>query len=45
MRQAGARLEVVDGQLADGVATVVGVQPGGGADAVGDERVVAPGWE
>jgi hypothetical protein len=43
--QAGARLEVADGQLANGVAAVVGVQPGGGADTVGDERVVAPGWE
>src|SRR5512132_4385610 len=41
--QAGARLEVADGQLADGVAAMIGVQPGGGADAVGDKRVVAPG--
>ena len=43
--QAGARLEVTDGQLADGVAAVVGVQPDGGADAVGEEPVVAPGRE
>jgi hypothetical protein len=45
MRQAGARLEVADGQLADGMAAMVGVQPGAGADAVGDEGVVAPGRE
>jgi hypothetical protein len=45
MRQAGARLQVADRQLADGMAAMVGVQPGGGADAVGDERVVAPGRE
>jgi hypothetical protein len=43
--QPGARLEVADRQLAHGVAAVVGVQPGGGANPVGDERVVAPGWE
>jgi hypothetical protein len=43
VRQAGARLEVADGQLTHGVAAVVGVQPGGGADAVGHEGVVAPG--
>ena len=36
MGQAGARLEVADRQFAHGVAAVVGVQPGGGADAVGD---------
>jgi hypothetical protein len=43
MRQPGARLQVADGQLAHGVAAVIGVQPGGGADAVAHERVVAPG--
>jgi hypothetical protein len=43
MRQPGARLQVADGQLAHGVAAVIGVQPGGGADAVANERVVAPG--
>jgi hypothetical protein len=32
-------------KLADGVAAMVGVQPGHGAGPVGDERVVAPGWE
>ena len=45
VRQPAARLEVADGQLADGVAAVVGVQPGGGAGPVGDEGVVAPGRE
>ncbi len=45
MGQPGARLEVADRRLADGVAAVVTVQPGGGADAVGDDRVGAPGWE
>ena len=43
--QARARLEVADGQLADGVAAMVGVQPGHGAGPVGDEGVVAPGGE
>ena len=43
--QAGACLEVADRQLAHGVAAVVGVQPGGGADAVGDEGVIAPARE
>jgi hypothetical protein len=41
--QAGARLEVADRQLTHGMVAVVGVQPGGGPDAVGDEPVVAPG--
>ena len=45
MRQASAYLQVADGQLADGMAAVVGVQPGGGVDAVGHQPVVAPGWE
>jgi hypothetical protein len=45
VRQPGACLEVADGQLADGVAAVVGIRPGGGADTVGDERVIAPGRE
>jgi hypothetical protein len=40
MRQPGACLEVADRQLADGVTAVVGIQPGGGADAVGDEGVI-----
>jgi hypothetical protein len=39
------RLEVADRRLADGMAALVGVEPGGGADAVGDNRVVAPGRE
>jgi hypothetical protein len=43
--QAGAGLEVADGQLAYSVAAVVGVQPSGGAGPVGDEGVVAPGGE
>jgi hypothetical protein len=43
MRQPGARLEVADGQLAHGMAAVVGVQPGGGTDAVGHKGVIAPG--
>jgi hypothetical protein len=38
-----ARLQVADGQLTDGVAAVVSVQPGGGPRPVGDERVIAPG--
>jgi len=41
--QAGAGLEVADGQLADSVAAVVGVHPGHRSDAVGDQGVVAPG--
>jgi hypothetical protein len=45
MGQPGARLGVADGQVADGVAAVVGVQEGGGAGPIGDERVVAPGGE
>ena len=43
MGQPGAGLQVADGQLTHGVAAVVGVQEGGGAGPVGDERVVAPG--
>ena len=35
-------LEVADGQLADRVATVVGVQGDGAVFTVGDEGVVAP---
>jgi hypothetical protein len=38
----GAVLEVADGQLADGVAAVVGVQVDRAAGAVCDEGVVAP---
>jgi hypothetical protein len=45
VRQARARLEVADGQLTDGVAAMVGVQPGGRPDAVGDGGVVPPGRE
>ena len=41
--QPGARLQVADGQLASGVAAVVGVQLNSRADAVGDEGVIAPG--
>jgi hypothetical protein len=41
--QPGARLQVADGQLANGVAAVVGVQLNSRADAVGDEGVIAPG--
>jgi hypothetical protein len=43
--QPGAVFEVTDGELADGVAAVVGVQPDGGAGTVGDEGVVAPRGE
>jgi hypothetical protein len=38
--QPGARLQVADGQLANGVAAVVGVQLNSRADAVGDEGVL-----
>jgi hypothetical protein len=39
----GVRLQVADGQLANGVAAVVGVQLNSRADAVGDKGVIAPG--
>jgi hypothetical protein len=41
--QARARLEVTDGQLADGVAAMVGVQLEHRPDAVGDKGVIPPG--
>ncbi len=40
MRQAGAVLEVTDGGLDLGVATMVGLKLQGAAGPVGDERVV-----
>jgi hypothetical protein len=43
MRQPGARLEVADGQLAHGVAAMVGVQLDHRPDAVGDKGVIPPG--
>ena len=43
MGQAGACLQVADRKLADGMAAMVGVQLEHRPDAVGDERVVAPG--